>query len=240
MEIFKRLAEASKAIVGVQKTSKNQQQGFMYRSIDAIYNGIHEAMANAEIFTTTRIIQVIKEKEVTNSKGGVGYHIILEIEFTFYASDGSSVKEVTWGEAIDWGDKCINKCMAIAHKYALMQIFTIPTEDLEDPDASSPEVQKTAPESQKKGAIIKQSQKLKPPEKPKKEVSILDTITSHFRKLNITDEMLEIFLGKPLDHLDESDLERLRELANAIKSGLKFEDIINPKSEESETVDEPF
>ena len=41
---------------------------------------------------------------------------------------------------MDSGDKASNKAMAIAHKYALLQLLTIPTEDEKDPDAESYEV----------------------------------------------------------------------------------------------------
>ena len=41
---------------------------------------------------------------------------------------------------MDSGDKATNKAMAIAFKYACFQVFCIPTEEMIDPDAESPEV----------------------------------------------------------------------------------------------------
>ena len=38
---------------------------------------------------------------------------------------------------MDSGDKASNKAMAIAHKYALLQLLAIPTEDAKDPDAET-------------------------------------------------------------------------------------------------------
>ena len=40
---------------------------------------------------------------------------------------------------MDSGDKAANKAMAIGHKYALLQVLCIPTEDMVDPDSESPE-----------------------------------------------------------------------------------------------------
>ena len=40
---------------------------------------------------------------------------------------------------MDSGDKATNKAMAIAMKYALFQVFCIPTEEMKDPDAETPE-----------------------------------------------------------------------------------------------------
>ncbi len=39
---------------------------------------------------------------------------------------------------MDSGDKASNKALSIAMKYALLQVFCIPTEDAKDPDADSP------------------------------------------------------------------------------------------------------
>jgi len=42
---------------------------------------------------------------------------------------------------MDSGDKASNKAFAIAHKYALLQAYMIPTADMVDPDAETHEVQ---------------------------------------------------------------------------------------------------
>jgi hypothetical protein len=41
---------------------------------------------------------------------------------------------------MDSGDKSSNKAMSVAHKYALLQAFCIPTKDIDDPDAETHEV----------------------------------------------------------------------------------------------------
>ena len=40
---------------------------------------------------------------------------------------------------MDSGDKATNKAMAIAMKYALFQVFCIPTDEMKDPDSETPE-----------------------------------------------------------------------------------------------------
>ena len=39
---------------------------------------------------------------------------------------------------MDSGDKATNKAMAIAMKYALFQVFCIPTDEMKDPDGETP------------------------------------------------------------------------------------------------------
>ena len=53
-----------------------------------------------------------------------------KIKYIFYAEDGTSVEAITIGEGMDSGDKATNKSMAIAMKYALFQVFCIPTEEM--------------------------------------------------------------------------------------------------------------
>ncbi len=82
--------------------------------------------------------------ERQSSRGNALFYTYLEVEYTFWAEDGSSiVVGPVIGESMDSGDKGANKALAVAHKYALFQTFTIPTL-FSDPDAETHEV-KPAP-----------------------------------------------------------------------------------------------
>ena len=75
--------------------------------------------------------------------------------YTFYAPDGSNVRAVVVGEAMDSGDKSSNKAMSAALKYALLQIFRVPTES-DDADATSHEVaRKVSPQEARKLQVAK-------------------------------------------------------------------------------------
>ncbi len=137
--IYKQLAEANKGITAIAKGQKNQQQGFMYRGIDDLYNDIHKVLADNEIFITTEILKYdIQER--TNMKGTTLFTTRAEVKHTYYTTDGSSVSTLLVGEAMDSGDKGMNKAVSIALKYSLMQMFTIPTQEAKDPDAETHEV----------------------------------------------------------------------------------------------------
>ncbi|GAH44087.1 unnamed protein product, partial [marine sediment metagenome] len=73
-------------------------------------------------------------------KGGVLIYRILTIKYTFFAEDGSFIETIVIGEAMDSGDKAGNKAMSAAHKYALLQILLIPTDDPKDSEVDSPEI----------------------------------------------------------------------------------------------------
>ena len=139
VQIFGLMGKVMAEIGHVGKDSKNEQQGFKYRSIDAVYNAINPLLGKYGIFLAPEVLGKTRE-ERTNSKGTVLAFTCLRMRYTFYAPDGSSVACVVEGEGMDSGDKSSNKAMAVAHKYALLQTFCIPTEEAKDPDANTHEL----------------------------------------------------------------------------------------------------
>ena len=134
MNIYETITAVMNEIGAVGKNSKNQQQGFMFRGIDAVMNALNPAMKKYGLFVVPEILEQTRE-ERTTSKGGLLIYSICRIKYTFYAQDGSSISAVVVGEGMDSGDKATNKAMSIAFKYACFQVFCIPTEEMVDPDA---------------------------------------------------------------------------------------------------------
>jgi len=137
--IYSAISKVMADIGAVGKNQKNTQQGFMFRGIDAVMNAINPALIKHKVFVVPEILEQSRE-ERTTSKGTTLIYSICRIKYTFYAEDGSSIYAITIGEGMDSGDKATNKAMAIAFKYACFQVFCIPTEEMKDPDAESPEV----------------------------------------------------------------------------------------------------
>ena len=125
-------------VPSIGKTQKNKTQGFMYRGIDDVMNALQPLLAKNKVFIVPEILEQTRE-ERTTSKGGNLIYSICKIKYKFYAEDGSSVEAITIGEGMDSGDKATNKAMAIAMKYALFQVFCIPTDEIKDPDSETPE-----------------------------------------------------------------------------------------------------
>lgn len=140
LTIFEAIPRVMADIDAVSKDRVNEQQRFKFRGVDDIYNAVHSVMARHGVFTTLKITDSHVD-EVTSRQGTKGYYFRNRYIVTFYSSDGSSIDTEVFGEAIDYGDKATNKCASIAHKYALLQVFCIPTEDMDkDPDTQSHEI----------------------------------------------------------------------------------------------------
>ncbi|MCQ2485804.1 MAG: ERF family protein [Clostridia bacterium] len=137
--IYKKIAEVMRDISAVSKDRKNQQQGFQFRGIDDVMNELHGSLAKCGVFVVPEVMEEYRTTGETRN-GGTMFYTRLKINFGFYAEDGSHVNAVVIGEAMDTGDKASNKALSIGLKYALLQVFCIPTEDEKDPDAESHEI----------------------------------------------------------------------------------------------------
>jgi hypothetical protein len=124
-------------IGAIGKDSVNKQQGFKYRGIDAVMNAMNPVMRKYGLFLTPEVLDHKREERQTSSGGRLIYSI-LTMRYTMYAPDGSSVSAVVIGEGMDSGDKASNKAMSVAMKYAMFQLFCIPTEEMVDPDSETP------------------------------------------------------------------------------------------------------
>lgn len=136
--IYQSINEIMKEVEAIGKNKENTSQHFKFRGIDDVMNAIHPLLAKHKVFVVPEVLKREREERQT-SKGGNLIYSICDIKFKFYAEDGSSVEAITTGEGMDSGDKATNKAMAIAFKYALFQVFCIPTEEMKDPDSETPE-----------------------------------------------------------------------------------------------------
>lgn len=138
MDIYNAILGVMADVGAIGKDKQNKQQGFKYRGIDDVMNALQPAMVKHGVFVAPTILNQRREERQT-SKGSNLIYSICTVKFTFYAQDGSSVDAVVIGEGMDSGDKATNKAMSIAFKYACFQVFCIPTEEMKDPDAETPE-----------------------------------------------------------------------------------------------------
>ena len=136
--IYGKMVSILRETKAITKSEKNQQQGFKFRGIDNVMNELHELFAKNEVFILQEVQEFTTENRPTKS-GGTNIFTRATVKFRYITTDGSCVETVNVGEAMDSGDKGMNKAMSVALKYSLLQMFLIPTEDPKDPDATIPE-----------------------------------------------------------------------------------------------------
>lgn len=157
-KIFSTINSVMSELGAITKNKRNQQQGFSYRGVDDVMNALNPLMVKHKLFCVPKVLRNEREERQT-SRGSNLLYSIVTMEYTLYAEDGSSISAVVIGEGMDSGDKATNKAMAIAYKYAMFQIFSIPTEETApDADKDTPEEtaskQKQPPKCERCGKAI--------------------------------------------------------------------------------------
>lgn len=137
--IFKQITAMMGDVQKIAKDRKNVAQKYKFRGIDDVYNSVHDIFAKHKVFTVPVVLDA-KHEERESKSGGVLIYRIYTIKYIFYAEDGSNIEAVVVGEGMDSGDKAGNKALSAAHKYALLQILLIPTDDPKDSENETPEV----------------------------------------------------------------------------------------------------
>ena len=119
---------------GISKDNQAPREagGFAFRGVDDLYNYLGPQVASFGL--------VLKSFKVTKhtvnfvaSKKGQKLHWVVVIKWTFGCThDDSTAKYVTVGEAMDAGDKGLNKAITSAFKNLIFPLFIIPVETKQD------------------------------------------------------------------------------------------------------------
>lgn len=124
---------------GISKDRKNEQQGYKFRGIDDVYNALAPFLAEAKLCILPCVLERSVVERLTKS-GGNMFYVTVKVDHAFIsAEDGSEHHVVTYGEAMDTGDKATNKAMSAAYKYAAIESFCIPTEGDNDTESKTHE-----------------------------------------------------------------------------------------------------
>ena len=143
--IYGAICDIMSEIGAIGKNKKTTSgQIYNYRGVDDVMNALQPAMIRHRVFALPDVLEDKREERPSRSGGNLIY-TILKVKYTFYADDGTSVDAVVVGEGMDSGDKSANKAMSVAYKYACFQVFSIPTEEMIDPDAETHELATPAP-----------------------------------------------------------------------------------------------
>lgn len=141
--------------LGSIKRGQKSPQGWMFRGIDDIMNALHPLLAKNGVIILPQM-EEHKLKSIKLSNGTPAIHCRIKVTYRFVACDGSEVSTTVCNEGINNTDKATNTAMSYAFKYAIMQMFSIPTQDIAEGDSEDPEV----------GAKAKRKQQQKAPSKP--------------------------------------------------------------------------
>lgn len=162
--IYERMVAVIDELPAIDKTQRNEQQGFMFRGHDDVLNALNPLLAKHGVFCAPDVLErQTSERHTANGK--IMWEVSLHVRFTFYGLGGDSFAGSTWGEGTDMGDKATSKAMTMAFKSMLNQTFAISNKEAADPDGETAEpVAAAAPSASRPaangaGAVISDPQR---------------------------------------------------------------------------------
>lgn len=138
--IHQAMAAILAGVKAVGKGAYNKDQKFYFRSVDQVMNELNGLMGKYGVFLLPEVTSFTRANVAyTNSYGKetARSEVDIEVRFRFVQADGSEVAATVRGEGRDQGDKATSKAHTMALKTMLLQVFMVPTSDMQDPDATS-------------------------------------------------------------------------------------------------------
>lgn len=173
--IYSKMLAVQRDIGSVGKDQKNSGQGWKFRGIDQFVNALHPILNKHGVGILPSVVQHAEPKFITNEKTGKTSkqsHVVMK--YTFYATDGSTVDVVMPAEGVDPGDKGTNKALSAALKYALIQTFMVPTEDMAEADTDNATVDGDFVTGAKKTTARKVTGSVDPKKSFKRKVKVVE------------------------------------------------------------------
>lgn len=149
LSIIAALSAVMEDVRSVGKDGRNESQKFNFRGIDAVVNAVGPALRRHGVVIVPAQIVDVNYRDVQTTTGKPTRECTLRVRYRAYGPGGDFIDIEAPGESLDSGDKGTAKSMSIAFRIALLQMFCIPTDEV-DPDAHSYE--RAAPPQQQRQA----------------------------------------------------------------------------------------
>lgn len=142
LSLAAKLAAIGNEIGIVAKTGKNDQQKYDFIEYSVVSGKIRSILDKYKV-TIMPQVDDYEVSEVTNKYGNIGYHYTLRMSFLIRDGESDEQYERKWlSEAVDYGDKSINKAETAGTKYFYMRLFNISEKGEKEADQDTPEMVK--------------------------------------------------------------------------------------------------
>lgn len=113
---------------------------FPFRGIDGTVNHLSGLLNKYGVITAPNLLEhKVTAREISPAKVITQSEVL--VRYTFYAPDGTSFDVTTAGLAQDYSDRSAAQAQSVAYRIALLQTFTLPTQQPE-PEEAGENVQK--------------------------------------------------------------------------------------------------
>lgn len=176
LSLASKLAAIGNEIGTIAKSGRNSQQNYDFIEYAAVSGKLRNLLDKYKISIIPQV-EDYEVSEVQNPAKKVGYHYTLRMSFLIKDGESDAEIERKWlSEAIDYGDKSVNKAATAGTKYFYMRLFNISEKGEKEADQEAPEVAKTETSSTNHSSSSKRGvsfdeirEKIKNMEKPELE-----------------------------------------------------------------------
>lgn len=135
--VVEALARCITDVRAVGKDSRNNEQKYNFRGVDAVVNAAHPVLAKHRVVIVPHAASPTYTP-VTSKHGTAGRFVDLELTYRVYGPGGTQdfIDAKVYGESADYGDKATAKAFSVAYRICLLQLLNLPTDD-PDPDAGA-------------------------------------------------------------------------------------------------------
>lgn len=135
--VVEALARCITDVRAVGKDSRNNEQKYNFRGVDAVVNAAHPVLAKHRVVIVPHAARPTYTP-VTSKHGTAGRFVDLELTYRVYGPGGPQdfIDATVYGESADYGDKATAKAFSVAYRICLLQLLNLPTDD-PDPDAGA-------------------------------------------------------------------------------------------------------
>lgn len=133
MTIYERMSAIMGDVGAVKKTGYNTLQKFNFRGVDDVVNAVSPILRKYGVVVIPTMLEESHEQVATGANKTMMGWTRLTVKYTFYAPDGTSIETVVGSESFDTGDKGTAKAWSVAYRTMFLQVFCLPTDEI-DPD----------------------------------------------------------------------------------------------------------
>lgn len=133
-ELVKAVNLVMAAVGYVRGTGRNTQQNYTYTSDEDLLRAIQPAMVEAGLALIPVAVTAETDVAYQTKSGGAMWRRAGTVAYNLVHTSGAIMPVTVYAEGADTADKAAAKMMTSAYKYALRQVFAVPTGDNAEAD----------------------------------------------------------------------------------------------------------
>lgn len=135
VSIYESLVRVMDDVPEIKKGDRNNFHNFMFRGVERVVNHVGPAFRKHRVLMLPVNVEH-SSRDVLTDKGKTAREVTVIVTYTFTGPAGDSLTVKVPGEASDLSGSATSKAMSVAQRIALLQAFTIATQQV-DPEASA-------------------------------------------------------------------------------------------------------